>query len=107
MARAVSGSATDLVGLARPLAAEPHLCADILSGASEGAKPNVVTDQLQTGIAIMQLGEVCFLFKCFCSHITHTCSDRCWQATVRHLKRGSSAASGGGNDGAIRKAQQA
>jgi len=58
MARAVSGSATDLVGLARPLAAEPHLCADILSGASKGAKPNAVTDQLQTGIAIMQLGEI-------------------------------------------------
>lgn len=78
MARAINENATDLVGLGRPLAAEPRLCADILSGASKGAKPNAVKEQIQTGASILQIVEVCFLLVYFHSYVAHVFSDCRW-----------------------------
>lgn len=58
MARAITERSTDLVGLGRPLTAEPHLCAQLLSGASTASKPNLMNEQIQTGASISQIGEV-------------------------------------------------
>ncbi|KAJ9112703.1 hypothetical protein QFC22_006205 [Naganishia vaughanmartiniae] len=58
MAEAVSSGATQMVGLARPLTAEPYLCRDILSGKSQGAKPNKGAHQLTTGLSIIQIGAM-------------------------------------------------
>lgn len=47
-----------MIGLGRPLTAEPHLCADILSGKSKGAKANEVNQALQTGASILQIAAI-------------------------------------------------
>jgi hypothetical protein len=47
-----------VIGLARPLTAEPFLCRDILSGKSTGAKENKSNPALQTGMAIMQIAAI-------------------------------------------------
>ena len=58
MAEAIQSGATQMVGLARPLCAEPFLCRDILAGKSQGARPNKGTSALSTGLAIMQIGAI-------------------------------------------------
>jgi hypothetical protein len=58
MAEAISSGATQMVGLARPLTAEPYLCRDILSGKSQGAKINKGAHQLTTGLSIIQIGAM-------------------------------------------------
>lgn len=58
MAKAITGQACDMVGLGRPLTAEPLLCNDLLSGKVAAAKPNAVNELLQTSASILQLGEV-------------------------------------------------
>ncbi|KAJ9112636.1 hypothetical protein QFC19_000656 [Naganishia cerealis] len=58
MAEAVSSGATQMIGLARPLTAEPYLCRDILAGKSQGAKPNKGTSALTTGLSIIQIGAM-------------------------------------------------
>ncbi|CDZ96185.1 nadh oxidase [Phaffia rhodozyma] len=58
MERAVAESSTDIIGLARPLTAEPCFCRDILSGAISEAKPNKVPTAVQTGTSIAQIGAI-------------------------------------------------
>lgn len=58
MAEAISSGATQMVGLARPLTAEPYLCRDILAGRSTGAKPSAANPQLTTGLSIIQIGAM-------------------------------------------------
>jgi hypothetical protein len=58
MAEAIDSGATQMVGLARPLCAEPFLCRDILAGKSQGARPNKGNPALSTGLAIMQIGAI-------------------------------------------------
>lgn len=55
MVRALDDQATDMIGLARPLTSEPCLCADLISGKSIAAKPNLVDEAMQTGASILQL----------------------------------------------------
>lgn len=47
-----------MVGIARPLCAEPHFVADLLSGKITHAKPNLVPDALSVPTAYMQLGAI-------------------------------------------------
>lgn len=58
MAEAIDSGATQMVGLARPLCAEPFLCRDILARKSQGARPNKGNSALSTGLAIMQIGAI-------------------------------------------------
>jgi hypothetical protein len=58
MVRALNERATDMIGLGRPLTSEPHLCADLISGKSTGAKPNLVSESLQTGASIRQFPAI-------------------------------------------------
>ncbi len=47
-----------MVGLARPLCAEPHFVADLLCGKTTAAKPNLVPSALSVPAAYMQLGAI-------------------------------------------------
>ncbi|GAA5902154.1 hypothetical protein JCM6882_006715 [Rhodosporidiobolus microsporus] len=58
MEQALQDKATDLVGLGRPLCAEPHLVRDMLAGQSEGAKANLVPEPLSTVAALIQLTSI-------------------------------------------------
>lgn len=58
MADAIKGGACQIVGLGRPLTAEPYLCREILAGEKEAAKPNVGDPSLQTGLSIIQIGAI-------------------------------------------------
>jgi 2,4-dienoyl-CoA reductase-like NADH-dependent reductase (Old Yellow Enzyme family) len=57
MVRAIEQHSTDMIGLARPLTAEPHLCADLIHGRSTRAKPNYV-DDFGSAASIIQMGEI-------------------------------------------------
>jgi hypothetical protein len=58
MAQALTEGATHMIGLARPLTAEPRLCADLVSGKAAGAKPNRVNEQMTTFAAMLQMNAV-------------------------------------------------
>jgi hypothetical protein len=47
-----------VIGLARPLTAEPQLCRDILNGSVTESRENKVPNALQTGSSIAQLGAI-------------------------------------------------
>lgn len=68
MAKAIKEHTCDLIGLARPLCAEPDLPNLILSGKSKGAKGNEVDSAMQTPAAVLQ---VCLLSLSygFCSQV--------------------------------------
>ncbi|GAA5862782.1 hypothetical protein JCM8547_006544 [Rhodosporidiobolus lusitaniae] len=57
MEEALHGS-IDIVGLGRPLTAEPHLIKDMLEGKTEAAKENKVPNNMQTATAIAQIGAI-------------------------------------------------
>ncbi|GAA5872557.1 hypothetical protein JCM16303_004563 [Sporobolomyces ruberrimus] len=58
MNEALEGGSVDLVGLARPLTAEPYLVREMIEGKSEGAKENQVPSALQTPAAVAQIGAI-------------------------------------------------
>jgi 2,4-dienoyl-CoA reductase-like NADH-dependent reductase (Old Yellow Enzyme family) len=58
MARALADKATDLIGLGRPLTAEPRLCADLLSGKATKARVNHVNEGMQIAASYVQLGAL-------------------------------------------------
>ncbi|GAA5942309.1 uncharacterized protein JCM15063_002966 [Sporobolomyces koalae] len=58
MNEALEGGSVDVVGLARPLTAEPHLVRDMIDGKSQGAKPNLVPGPLQTPASVAQIGAM-------------------------------------------------
>jgi hypothetical protein len=58
MNKALTEHSTDIIGLARPLTAEPHFCKQILSGKSTAAKPNLVNQQMQTASSYLQIGYI-------------------------------------------------
>ncbi|GAA6023717.1 hypothetical protein JCM10207_000233 [Rhodosporidiobolus poonsookiae] len=58
MEEALHTNACELVGLARPLTAEPHLIRDILDGKTEGAKENKVPAPQQIPTALVQIAAV-------------------------------------------------
>lgn len=58
MASALRSHATDLVGMARPLTAEPDLPTHLISGKTLVAKDNKVDPAIQTGPAVMQLHDI-------------------------------------------------
>jgi len=47
-----------VIGLARPLCAEPYFCRDILSGKITQARENKGDGRVSTGLAIMQLAAI-------------------------------------------------
>lgn len=55
MASALRGHSCDIIGLGRPLTAEPELTKALIEGKSSVAKGNKVPEPMQTGSAIMQL----------------------------------------------------
>ena len=57
MAEAIEGHSCDIVGMARPLTAEPYLCRDILAGKTKGALDNLVNPAMQTPAAIIQIHD--------------------------------------------------
>ncbi|KAL8276945.1 hypothetical protein RQP46_010673 [Phenoliferia psychrophenolica] len=60
MAKALRDKSADLVGLARPLTAEPFLCKDIIASKTAGAKENKIPVPLQTAssnVQIVQMGK--------------------------------------------------
>jgi hypothetical protein len=54
MSSALGEHSTDLIGLARPLTAEPCLCA----GKTSAAKPNHVNEKVQTAASYLQIGHI-------------------------------------------------
>lgn len=58
MNEALSAKSCDIVGVARPLTAEPALSRDLCDGKSQGAKENLVPSAIQTGSSIAQIKEV-------------------------------------------------
>lgn len=58
MAAALRAKSTDLIGLGRPLTAEPDLCAPLIAGKTAEAKKNLVPAALQTGSSIVQILEL-------------------------------------------------
>ncbi|BGP12917.1 hypothetical protein JCM10213_004336 [Rhodosporidiobolus nylandii] len=58
MEQALQDGATDLVGLGRPLTAEPYLIREMLEGKKEAAKPNLAPNQIQTGTSIIQIAAI-------------------------------------------------
>jgi hypothetical protein len=58
MSQAIADGATDIVGIARPLTAEPHLIAELLAGAKEAAKPNHVLALFQTPASYIQIAQI-------------------------------------------------
>jgi hypothetical protein len=55
MTRAIADHATDMIGLARPLTSEPRLCEDLVSGCALGARPNLVSEDMQVAASIIQI----------------------------------------------------
>lgn len=62
MANALREKSCDLIGLGRPLTAEPDLSALLIAGNKVAAKGNKVPAALQTGSAIFQIKDVRFFF---------------------------------------------
>ncbi|BGP44950.1 hypothetical protein JCM10450v2_000765 [Rhodotorula kratochvilovae] len=58
MEEALASHATDLVGLGRPLTAEPHLIRDMIEGKTEAARENKAPHALTTGTSIVQIGAI-------------------------------------------------
>ncbi|GAA5872565.1 hypothetical protein JCM16303_004565 [Sporobolomyces ruberrimus] len=58
MNEALEEGVVDLVGLGRPLCAEPFLVRDMVEGRSEGARPNVAPPMMQTPLAVAQIGAI-------------------------------------------------
>lgn len=58
MNQALAEKSCDIVGLGRPLTAEPDLPAAMIAGTSTGARENHVPTAMQTGSSIMQLKEI-------------------------------------------------
>ncbi|GAA5880378.1 hypothetical protein JCM1840_006196 [Sporobolomyces johnsonii] len=58
MEDALQQGSTDLIGLARPLTAEPYLIKDIIEGKSEGAKENHADGSFTTITSIVQMGAI-------------------------------------------------
>lgn len=58
MTEAIEGGSTQMIGLARPLTAEPYLCRDLISGRVLSAKPNKGNPAIQTGLSILQIGAI-------------------------------------------------
>jgi hypothetical protein len=58
MERALAEGSTDMIGIARPLTAEPRLCADLISGQAAAAKLNLVDERLSTFAGIIQLQSI-------------------------------------------------
>lgn len=63
MANAIREGTCDLIGLARPLCAEPNLSELILSGKSKGARDNAVDSAMQTAAAVIQVRAI---FRAIC-----------------------------------------
>lgn len=57
MAKAIKEHTCDVIGLGRPLCAEPNLPALILSGKSNGAMENSVPEPMQTPAAVIQVSN--------------------------------------------------
>lgn len=60
MAKAVEEKSCDIVGLARPLCREPHLCKELLSGQKQKAKdvhPDLPA-QIEIAACVVQLGQI-------------------------------------------------
>jgi hypothetical protein len=57
MNSALAEHSTDLIGLARPLTAEPRLCKQLLAG-QRAAKPNLVDEKVQTASSYLQIGYI-------------------------------------------------
>ena len=58
MEEAIASGATDLVGLARPLTAEPYLIRDMLDGKTDAARDNKFPAPMQTGASIVQIAAI-------------------------------------------------
>jgi 2,4-dienoyl-CoA reductase-like NADH-dependent reductase (Old Yellow Enzyme family) len=58
MNSALNDGASDLIGLGRPLTAEPHLCAELISGVKTAAKPNHASPTISTALAVMQIHQI-------------------------------------------------
>ncbi|GAA6043533.1 hypothetical protein JCM8097_001206, partial [Rhodosporidiobolus ruineniae] len=58
MEQALQDKATDLVGLARPLTAEPYLIREMIEGKTKAAKENKAPAQVQTATSIAQIGAI-------------------------------------------------
>jgi hypothetical protein len=58
MTRALNEGSTDLIGLGRPLAAEPRLCIDFLAGNRTAAKANLDDDRISAFAGIMQVQNI-------------------------------------------------
>lgn len=58
MVRAIKDGACDGIGLGRPVAAEPYLCREILSGKITGAIDNVAPLPLHTAASGTQLNQI-------------------------------------------------
>lgn len=55
---ALQKGSVDVVGLARPLTAEPYLVRDMVDGKTDASKPNHVPSALQTPASIAQIGAI-------------------------------------------------
>ena len=58
MEQAIKDKSCDIIGLARPLTAEPAFSNDILSGQIEAARENKVDPSVQTVTSIYQIGQI-------------------------------------------------
>jgi len=58
MEEALASGATDIVGLARPLTAEPYLIRDMLDGKTDAARDNKFPAPMQTGASIVQIAAI-------------------------------------------------
>ncbi|GAA5896673.1 uncharacterized protein JCM6883_006976 [Sporobolomyces salmoneus] len=58
MDEALEGGSVQIVGLARPLTAEPYLIRDMIDGKTDAAKPNLVPAALQTPASVAQIGAI-------------------------------------------------
>lgn len=58
MEEALGTGACDLVGLARPLTAEPYLIRDMLEGKTDAARENKFAAGMQTGASIVQIAAI-------------------------------------------------
>lgn len=58
MAQAINEGSCHMVGVARPVTAEPTLPRDVVEGRSEGAKTSYIKQQLSTPASIKQLQEI-------------------------------------------------
>lgn len=58
MDEAIEGKSVHIVGLARPLTAEPYFVRDMVEGKSDGAKPNHVPSAIQTPASVAQIGAI-------------------------------------------------